>query len=81
MSAGLRTAKQGADVTGGITPSKRSPVSGSSAETMGALLGDLATHVRGHHAHNALRFGGADALAAIGPADDAAVDPQAPIRD
>src|SRR5690349_5561837 len=34
-SAGLRTAKQGAVATGGITPSKRSPVSGSSAETMG----------------------------------------------
>src|SRR5262245_8932066 len=30
-------AKQGAGETGGITPSKRSPVSGSSAETIGAL--------------------------------------------
>src|SRR5215475_10205641 len=35
-SAGLRTAKQGAAATGGMMPSKRSPLSGSSAETIGA---------------------------------------------
>jgi hypothetical protein len=33
----LRIEKQGDDATGGITPSKRSPVSGSSTETTGAL--------------------------------------------
>ena len=35
-TAGLRIAKVGAETTGGSKPSKRSPVSGSSAEIRGA---------------------------------------------
>jgi hypothetical protein len=56
-TAGLRIAKAGAATTGGSSPSNRSPVSGSSAETRGLGM-NLGADMMGDQAHDALAIGG-----------------------
>ncbi len=66
--AGLRMAKVGPVTTGGSRPSKRSPVSGSSAEMRGLCGVRLDADMMGDQADDALAVGGQHAQAGIGEA-------------
>ena len=80
-TAGLRMAKAGAVTTGGSSPSKRSPVSGSSAETRGRAGMDLGADMMGDQPDDALAVGCGEALAGVGQAPRTAGRPRAGRRD
>ena len=75
-TAGLRMANAGAATTGGIRPSKRSPVSGSSAETRGEAWMHLRADMMGDEAHDPLAVRGRETLTRIGQSFGQPIDPQ-----
>jgi hypothetical protein len=78
-TAGLRIAKAGAATTGGNSPSNRSPVSGSSAETRGRPGMNLGADMMGDQPDDALAVGGRQPLARIGQPFGEPVDPEPPV--